>query len=280
MLSPSASAQTNSVTLKSASVPYGEIASGNSIVNRGTFTDQSKTYTIKKEQGSFYLLSDGTTEGWVFKVSVEAKETKKTKAAESSFDAYLVDVLDGDTVRVSKKDSTVLTIRLLGIDTPESSQAYGFEATRELKRLLTGRTMKIEPTSKDRYGRTLGVITVGQTNINLEMVKNGFAWHYVKKSKDVSLANAEARAKRLKKGLWDQTNRISPWDYRNGVRQSTVAPLNVPSIRTYDVGVFVTEYGSKYHRGNCGHLRKSKQPIPLSRARSAYGPCEHCNPPR
>ena len=104
----------------------GEIASGNSIVNRGAFTDQSKTYTVKKEQGSFYLLSDGTTEGWVFKVSVEAKEAK---VADKTFDAYLIDVLDGVTIRVQKKDSSIVTVRLLGIDTPESSQAYGFEAT-------------------------------------------------------------------------------------------------------------------------------------------------------
>ena len=124
------------------------------------------------------------------------------------------------------------------------------------------------------------MVKVGETNVNLEMVKSGLAWHYVAKSKDASLANAEARAKRLRKGLWSQQNRISPWDYRNGVRQPTAVPKNVPSTRTTDVGVFVTEYGSKYHRGNCGHLRKSKQAIPLSRARSAYQPCQHCNPPR
>jgi hypothetical protein len=162
-------AQTETVTLKNGSVPYGEIASGNSIVNRGTFSDQSKTYTVKKEQGSFYLLSDGTTEGWVFKVSVEAKEAKKAKAADKTFDAYLIDVLDGDTIRVQKKDSSIVTVRLLGIDTPESSQAYGFEATRELKRLLTGRTMKIESSGNDRYRRLLGVVKVGETNVNLEM---------------------------------------------------------------------------------------------------------------
>jgi endonuclease YncB( thermonuclease family) len=278
-ISTSAIAQTT-VTLKNGSVPYGDIASGSSIVNRGTFSDQSKAYTIKQERGQFYFLSDGTNEGWVFKVSVEPVKGEKAKAAVTTFDAYLVDVLDGDTIRIQKKDASVLTIRLLGIDTPEASQAYGFEATRELKRLLTGRTMKIEPSGKDRYRRTLGVITVGQTNINLEMVKSGLAWHYTAKSKNAALANAEAEAKRLRKGLWVQPTRISPWDYRNGVRQQTARPKNVPSIRTADYLVYVTEYGSKYHRGNCGHLRKSKQPIPLSRARSAYGACEHCNPPR
>lgn len=268
------------VTIKNGSVPYGDIASGSSIVNRGTFSDQSKTYMIKQERGHFYLLSDGTNEGWVFKISVESGKVKKAKAAVTTFDAYLIDVLDGDTIRIQKKDASILTIRLLGIDTPESKQAYGLEATRELKRLLTGRTMKIETSSNDRYGKVLGVIKIDQTNVNLEMVKSGFAWHYVAKSKDAALANAEAEAKRLRKGLWSQPTRISPWDYRNGVRQQTTKPQNVPSIRTTDYQVYVTEYGSKYHRGNCGHLRKSKQPIPLSRARSAYGPCEHCNPPR
>ncbi len=62
--------QDSTVKLGSNAVAYGEIVSGNSIVNKGTFSDRSKEYRIKQEQGNFYLLSDGTNEGWVFKSSV------------------------------------------------------------------------------------------------------------------------------------------------------------------------------------------------------------------
>ena len=63
--------------LKNVPVAYGDIASGNSIVNKGSFTDQSKEYQIEKEDGVFYLLSDGKTKGWVFKSSVESTSPSK-----------------------------------------------------------------------------------------------------------------------------------------------------------------------------------------------------------
>jgi hypothetical protein len=63
--------------LKDATVAYGEIANGNSIINKGSFTDQSKEYQIEKEDGVFYLLSDGKKKGWVFKSSVESTSPSK-----------------------------------------------------------------------------------------------------------------------------------------------------------------------------------------------------------
>lgn len=47
-----------------------------------------------------------------------------------------------------------------------------------------------------------------------------------------------------------------------------------------DVTVFVTRTGSKYHRGSCSYLRKSRTPMKLSEARGRYGPCSRCRPPR
>ena len=43
--------------------------------------------------------------------------------------------------------------------------------------------------------------------------------------------------------------------------------------------VYVTETGTKYHRGTCRHLAKSKIEMPLSRAMSNYSPCGTCKPP-
>ena len=47
-----------------------------------------------------------------------------------------------------------------------------------------------------------------------------------------------------------------------------------------EVTVYVTRTGQKYHRGSCRHLAKSKFPMPLSEAKSAYDPCKVCSPPR
>ncbi len=45
--------------------------------------------------------------------------------------------------------------------------------------------------------------------------------------------------------------------------------------------VYITESGSKYHRGSCSYLSNSKISISLSSAKAqGYTPCSRCNPPR
>ena len=45
--------------------------------------------------------------------------------------------------------------------------------------------------------------------------------------------------------------------------------------------VYITKTGSKYHRGTCSYLRKSKFPISLWEAKArGYTPCSRCKPPR
>lgn len=45
--------------------------------------------------------------------------------------------------------------------------------------------------------------------------------------------------------------------------------------------VYITNTGSKYHRGNCRHLKKSKIPISLKKAKSqGFTPCKVCGPPQ
>lgn len=75
--------QERTARLRSGSVSFGEISSADSIVNRGKFIDNSKEYTIKQEQGNFFLLSDGNLEGWVFKSSVIVSVDSITKPGQS-----------------------------------------------------------------------------------------------------------------------------------------------------------------------------------------------------
>ena len=207
---------------------------------------------------------------------VRAKSSKATTAV--TFEASLVDVLDGDTLRAKREDGTIVTIRLAEIDAPEPAQAYGFDATEKLRSLLIGRTFQVSSQQKDRYGRLLASVTVDRKWINRVMLYSGLAWHYVKYSKDNKLAIAERYAKKKKIGIWSNESQISPWDYRNGVREATETPINAPSIRHTDIKVFITDHGKRYHQSSCRYLRQSKQEIPLSRA-DAYEPCRHCKPP-
>ncbi|WP_417737874.1 thermonuclease family protein [Rosistilla oblonga] len=186
-------------------------------------------------------------------------------------------VKDGDTVDFQSVDGEQFTVRLEGVDAPESTQQFGPEATRWLTNHVEEKTLRVEVTGQDRYGRALGHLYIGQDWVNESLVSAGYAWHYVEYSKDVRLANAQNTARGLSKGLWRDAKRVAPWDYRNGQRIATAVPANVPSTRESEVTVYVTDTGTKYHRAGCRHLRKSKYAMPLSRARSAYAPCKTCH---
>src|SRR4029453_18892220 len=66
-----------------------------------------------------------------------------------------------------------------------------------------------------RYGRTVARVYVGETDVSLELVKAGFAWHYKKYSSDPILAQAEIEARNAKAGLWADPHAIAPWDFRH-----------------------------------------------------------------
>ncbi|QDV23465.1 thermonuclease family protein [Aureliella helgolandensis] len=192
----------------------------------------------------------------------------------------VVKVLDGDTLRVANALESVVTVRLNGIDAPESSQAFGHEAVEKLRDFCMDKMVRVEVGEVDRYGRSLAQVYVNDAWLNRNMVSSGLAWHYVEYSKDENLHKAEALAQAGKRGIWSEAERIAPWDWRNGVRAKTVAPVNVESTRETDVTVYLTKTGTHYHSSGCRHLSKSKIPVPLSRATSAYTPCQHCSPPR
>ena len=85
-------------------------------------------------------------------------------------------VSDGDTVWVSDRLGRH-KVRLNSIDSLESDQPFGKEAAAHLKSLIGGREVRVEYEMTDQYGRILGIIFLGETDINLQMVRDGCAWH-------------------------------------------------------------------------------------------------------
>jgi len=106
----------------------------------------------------------------------------------------LVRIIDGDTVDVDLDlgFSVILKkqrVRLAGINTPESrtrdlpQKKYGLAAKYRLKELLAEDfplTIKISINKKARgkYGRILGTLWKGDTNINQQLVDEGHAIEY------------------------------------------------------------------------------------------------------
>ena len=57
-------------------------------------------------------------------------------------------------------------------------------------------------------------VFVDGTDVNLAMVRSGMAWRFEKYSKDGAFQRAQDEARAARRGLWADTNPVSPWEWR------------------------------------------------------------------
>jgi hypothetical protein len=77
-----------------------------------------------------------------------------------TFTARVTEATDGDTYDVRRSAGGEVTIRLHGVDAPETSQPYGKAATRAARRYVGGKTVRLEVVDIGRYGRAVARINV------------------------------------------------------------------------------------------------------------------------
>lgn len=138
--------------------------------------------------------------------------------------AVITDVVDGDTVKVRTNASgrsggiaAEETVRLIGIDTPETSkpgypvECGGPQATDAMTRAALGRTVRLrtDPTqdTRDRYGRLLAYVDRSSGNVDLGayMVRSGWAKRYVYRDRFgryKRFTKAQDTARRSGRGVW------------------------------------------------------------------------------
>jgi micrococcal nuclease len=127
-------------------------------------------------------------------------------------------VVDGDTIVVDVAGLWE-TVRIIGIDTPEivdprkPVEAFAKEASDYTKRTLSGKTVKLvaDPGNtrighRDRYGRLLAYVWVGESFFNETIIRDGYAHAYVKypfRQDYMELFRAaEKEAREASRGLW------------------------------------------------------------------------------
>ena len=96
----------------------------------------------------------------------------------------VIHISDGDTIHVLTNDKKKYKIRLNGIDAPESSQDYGNKSKENLKRYIYNKDVTVTYNSKDQYDRLLGTVYLNKQDINLQQIKDGYAWVYRKYNND------------------------------------------------------------------------------------------------
>lgn len=123
-------------------------------------------------------------------------------------------VRDGDTF-TADVDGHEISVRMLGIDTPETVdprkpvQCYGKEASDYAKSLLKGKMvrLKLNPNreEKDKYGRYLAYVHIGDMFVNELLLKEGYAREYTFGTPYMyqrQFREIEVLAKEGNKGLW------------------------------------------------------------------------------
>lgn len=131
-------------------------------------------------------------------------------------DATVVRIKDGDTLVVDL-DGGQQTVRLIGIDTPETTngknECFGAAATAELEALVAGKTVRLEAdptqTNTDRYDRLLRYVEVDGVDVGEHLVAGGWAHEYTYRASDPYVRQDEyiraaQHAAAVRSGGWDE----------------------------------------------------------------------------
>lgn len=111
----------------------------------------------------------------------------------------VVRVIDGDTFVIQTGER----VRLIGLDAPETGVCGSVEATKRLGDLVMNRIVKIDREDRDSWGRRLGIVTTTGVNVNLEMVKSGWArYDSFSDEKSEELRQAGEKASGQKLGIY------------------------------------------------------------------------------
>lgn len=118
--------------------------------------------------------------GGVIEVSVPGQATT-SRAAEivRGEMVTVLRVIDGDTIELESGER----VRYIGIDTPESvhpdkpDECFGAEAAARNRELVEGRTVTLlrDVSDRDKYGRLLRYVYVGDVLVNGLLVREGYA---------------------------------------------------------------------------------------------------------
>lgn len=140
-----------------------------------------------------------------------------SKALGSTQRATLVRDVDGDTIKVRLGDGTEYSVRLIGIDTPETHkpgvkvECGGPQASALAAAWASpgdSVTLAYDPTQDrvDRYGRLLAYVSAHGRSLQLAQLRAGWAAVYVYAHHDFqrveSFRRAADSAKRHDRGVW------------------------------------------------------------------------------
>lgn len=146
-------------------------------------------------------------------------------------------ISDGDTLAVTDSSGNSISVRFACMDAPEvphtnaekqSRKAvdknqfkWGVQAQQRVQQLVTqgGDRVNLTVTDTDRYGRKVSEVRLPDgTLVQEALIRDGLAMVYQPYLKNCPSAavvqQAEAEAKKSRRGVWGDSKFVEPWDYR------------------------------------------------------------------
>jgi endonuclease YncB( thermonuclease family) len=172
----------------------------------------------------------------------------------------VVSVADGDTITMLTAEKVQVKIRLAAIDAPESGQEFGQKSRQALASMVAGKTVQVTEDGKDRYQRVIGWVRTGDLDANREMVKQGWAWHFVQYSKDPGIGRLQAEAKAARRGIWAAPNPpMPPWEFRALKRGGTSVAKPATETPVPALGGFWINSNGVRHNAGCRWFGNTKR---------------------
>lgn len=199
-------------------------------------------------------------------------------------------VTDGDSISIARgirltvdgKVKNITGIRYIGIDTPEHDEPF-YQAARALnKSLVHGKRVRLDFDKEriDRYGRLLAYVYVGDTFVNAEMVRRGYAradrMEPNTKHADL-LQRLEQEAREQKQGMWSLSEITETELTAGGSEEGAVKPEGEHKyVASKDSDVFhlpSCQWAKKISEANRIYFRTYQEAVDSGRR-----PCRVCKP--
>jgi len=187
------------------------ILGGGNSENSQTFKQKDQQTQASLNQSVQNILTPKENIGNSNDDNLELEENEKPteNIEEQELLFKVVRVIDGDTIKLENGE----VVRYIGIDTPETVhpskpvQCFGKEASDKNKELVEGKLVKLEKdiTDRDKYGRLLRYVWIGDLFVNDYLIRQGYAYIYtyppdVKYSEQ--FVQAQKEAEENNRGLW------------------------------------------------------------------------------
>jgi len=148
----------------------------------------------------------------------------------------VIKVSDGDSIHISTPEQTKLKVRLYGIDAPETpkinnrtrqinkpGQPYDEDSWKALQDKIMGKQVKVDIIEFDKYRRAVCMVWLDDRNINIEMVREGYAEafiEYLKPPYRAQFLESEQEARKARRGIWSIPDYERPRDFRKRLKVS------------------------------------------------------------